>query len=103
MLCANENLPRKGQVRTDPTMRWSVTHTPTSIHTEHGFGLTSMLVPFLSARTPPPAVAAAPFGGCRSLCASPTTQGTLPHPWAPQPSAAPVAAPVVVVQRATAA
>ena len=27
MLCANENLPRKGQVRTDPTMRWSVIHT----------------------------------------------------------------------------
>ena len=27
MLCANGNLPRKGQVRTDPTMRWSVIHT----------------------------------------------------------------------------
>ena len=27
MLCANGNLPRKGQVRTDLTMRWSVIHT----------------------------------------------------------------------------
>ena len=27
MLCANGNLPGKGQVRTDPTMRWSVIHT----------------------------------------------------------------------------
>ena len=35
MLCANGNLPRKGQVRTDPTIG-SRSYTPTSIHTEHG-------------------------------------------------------------------
>ena len=27
MLCANGNLPRKGQVRTNPTIRWAVIHT----------------------------------------------------------------------------